>query len=49
VGTSPRDWPVTGDWDGESDETIGAVRGSGWFLRDTNTTGDADLAFPFTP
>jgi hypothetical protein len=43
------DQPVTGDWDGDGDQTIGVVRGSTWFLRNTNSTGNADQVFSYTP
>lgn len=40
---------MTGDWDADDDQTIGVVRGSTWFLRNANSAGNADLAFPYTP
>jgi hypothetical protein len=37
----------TGDWDGDGDDTLGLYRPSNGtvYLRNTNTTGIADLAY----
>ena len=39
------DKPVTGDWDGDGDDTIGIYRNGGFYLRNANTIGFADLVF----
>lgn len=53
VGT---DLPITGNWDGYSNSTtipplhrdsIGIFRGGNWFLRNSNTSGVADLSFVY--
>ncbi|MGZ4610608.1 MAG: hypothetical protein ACXV2H_10165 [Actinomycetes bacterium] len=36
----PGDVAVAGDWNGDNSDTIGVVRGSGWYLRDRNDTGN---------
>ena len=41
------DRPVVGDWDGDGVWTPGAVRAGVWSLRNTNTTGAADVTFRF--
>ena len=49
----PGDVPLLGDWDGDGDETPGVARpdaaGTGWqwFLRNSNSTGPADVSFSF--
>jgi hypothetical protein len=43
-----RDVPVTGDWDGDGDDTVGVVRGpNSWLLRNSNTGGLANLSFAY--
>ena len=42
-----RDRPVTGDWDGDGDDTIGVVRGDAWLLRNSVAGGNADIAFTY--
>ncbi|MFI5960075.1 hypothetical protein [Cryptosporangium sp. NPDC051539] len=53
---SDRDVPVAGDWDGDGHETPGIARISprgdfpgtfGWHLRNSNTSGPADISFEF--
>jgi hypothetical protein len=49
-GTLPPTWPVTGDWNGNGQDTIGIVRGHddgqmNWLLRDSNSAGWADHDF----
>jgi hypothetical protein len=39
--------PVVGDWDGDGVWTPGAVRSGVWSLRNTNTSGAADVTFRF--
>jgi peptidoglycan/xylan/chitin deacetylase (PgdA/CDA1 family) len=41
------DRQVTGDWDGNGTVTPGIVRGSVWYLRNSNTSGPADLVFNY--
>ena len=43
----PGDYPVVGDWDGDSDVTIGVYRNGSFFLRNSNTIGFAEIVFPF--
>jgi hypothetical protein len=43
----PGDYPVTGDWDGDGDDTIGIYRGGAFYLRNQNTLGFADIVFLF--
>jgi peptidoglycan/xylan/chitin deacetylase (PgdA/CDA1 family) len=38
---------VVGDWDGDGDSTAGLVHGNTWLLRNTNSTGAADLTFRY--
>jgi hypothetical protein len=40
----PSDIPVVGDWDGDGDTTSGVVRGDTWYLRNSKTSGTADVA-----
>ena len=47
-------FPVVGDWDGNGTDTPGVVRDNGldlgnqlWFLRNSNTTGPADVWFVY--
>jgi len=42
-----RDVPVTGDWDGDGDDSIGVVRGETWLLRNIPAGGPADLTFGY--
>lgn len=37
--------PVVGDWDGDGKTTIGVLRSGVFYLKNTNQTGFADLAF----
>ncbi|MBV8981459.1 MAG: hypothetical protein JO086_11210 [Acidimicrobiia bacterium] len=39
--------PVVGDWNGDHAETPGVRRGNTWFLRNSNSSGVADLSFGF--
>lgn len=39
----PGDRPLMGDWDGDGTRTPGVFRNGLWFLRNSNTTGIADL------
>jgi peptidoglycan/xylan/chitin deacetylase (PgdA/CDA1 family) len=39
------DRPITGDWDGNGTVTPGVVRGDTWYLRNSNTSGRADVVF----
>ena len=41
------DCPLTGDWDGDGDDTIGIYRNGSFYLRNSNTIGFADLQFTF--
>jgi hypothetical protein len=41
------DFPIVGDWDGDGDTTIGVNRGFEFLLRNSNTTGVADLGYFF--
>jgi hypothetical protein len=41
------DYPVTGDWDGDGDDTIGVYRNGRFLLRNSNTVGFAEINFPF--
>ena len=43
----PGDIPIVGDWNGDGIDTIGVVRGNTWYLRNSNTTGVADVTFTF--
>ena len=38
---------VAGDWDGNGSATPGVVRAGKWALRNTNTTGSANVAFSY--
>jgi hypothetical protein len=47
-------FPIAGDWDGDGDDTIGLVRydvnqlaDNRWFLRNTNSSGIANVTFDF--
>jgi hypothetical protein len=42
-----RDRPVTGDWDGDGDDTIGVVRGDTWLLSNSTSGGNANVQFTF--
>jgi hypothetical protein len=48
-GTAPGDRIVTGDWDGDGDDTLGVFRPSTktWYLRDTFTQSSANIVFVF--
>jgi hypothetical protein len=41
------DFPVSGDWDGDGDDTPGARQWNIWALRNSNTSGVADLSFAY--
>jgi peptidoglycan/xylan/chitin deacetylase (PgdA/CDA1 family) len=41
------DRPVAGDWDGNGTVTPGIVRGSTWYLRNSNTAGPPDIVFGY--
>ncbi|MDX1509869.1 MAG: SpoIID/LytB domain-containing protein [Nitriliruptorales bacterium] len=43
----PGDTPIVGDWDGDGIDTIGVVNAGWWRLRNTNSTGTADVKFSF--
>jgi hypothetical protein len=48
VGTPVRgDIPVVGDWDGDGTTTVGVQRGATFYLRNENTTGQADVTFDY--
>jgi len=38
---------VTGDWNGDGIDTVGMYRNGVYYLRNTNTAGNADLAFTY--
>jgi len=42
-----RGYAVTGDWDGDGDDTVGFRSGRTWFLRNSITSGVADLTFDY--
>lgn len=42
-----RDRPVTGDWDGDGDDTLGLVRGDTWLLKNSIAGGNADITFGY--
>jgi hypothetical protein len=42
-----RDTPVTGDWDGDGDDTLGVVRGEMWLLRNVLAGGTADISYTY--
>lgn len=45
---TPDDVPVFGDWNGDGQKTPGIVRdGRYWFLRNSNSSGPADLVFQY--
>jgi peptidoglycan/xylan/chitin deacetylase (PgdA/CDA1 family) len=41
------DRPIAGDWDGDGTVTPGVVRGNTWYLRNSTTTGPADIVFSY--
>jgi hypothetical protein len=50
------DIPVAGDWTGQCNQstageidTPGVFRGGTWYLRNSNTTGGADISFGYGP
>ncbi|MAU13365.1 MAG: hypothetical protein CL607_26335 [Anaerolineaceae bacterium] len=43
----PSDQSITGDWDGDGDDTVGIYRNGTFFLKNTNTTGVGDVTFAF--
>jgi peptidoglycan/xylan/chitin deacetylase (PgdA/CDA1 family) len=47
LGGRVLDRPVAGDWDGNGTVTPGVVRGSTWYLRNSNSTGPADVVFSY--
>ena len=44
---NPGSWPVAGDWDGDGVETPGVVRNGTWYLRNSNTSGVANVTFGY--
>jgi hypothetical protein len=44
---STTDVPIFGDWDGDGIPTPGVKRGSTFYLRNSNTTGVADIVFNY--
>ena len=42
-----RDVPITGDWDGDGDDSLGVVRGTTWLLSNAVTGGAADISFVY--
>jgi hypothetical protein len=42
-----RDIPVVGDWDGNGSDTVGVRRSNRWLLRNSNTSGVANISFDF--
>jgi peptidoglycan/xylan/chitin deacetylase (PgdA/CDA1 family) len=45
--TARTDRYVTGDWDGDGDFTPGVVRGTTWYLRNSNSAGPADVVLGY--
>ena len=45
--TATTDRPIVGDWDGNGTMTPGIVRGTTWYLRNSNTAGPADITFGY--
>jgi hypothetical protein len=43
----PGDLVVAGDWNGDGVDTVGVYRNGVFFLRNSNTSGFADLVFAF--
>ena len=41
------DKPLAADWDGNDSVTPGVMRGNSWFLRNSNTSGVADVTFSY--
>jgi hypothetical protein len=41
------DRPIAGDWDGNGTVTPGVVRGNTWYLRNSNSSGPADIVFAY--
>ena len=41
------DWPVTGDWDGDGDDTVAIWRGNTFHLRNSNSNGPANSTFAY--
>jgi hypothetical protein len=41
------DIPVVGDWNGSGRQTVGVRRGNQWFLRNSNSSGPAQVAFVY--
>jgi peptidoglycan/xylan/chitin deacetylase (PgdA/CDA1 family) len=39
--------PVSGDWNGDGTDTPGVVRGGTWYLRNSNSSGPADVVLQF--
>ena len=42
-----QDIAISGDWDGDGDDTIGIYRNGTFFLRNSNTSGPAEITFSF--
>jgi hypothetical protein len=43
----PGDLPVSGDWNGDGETTVGVFRGDTFHLRDTLAGGTADESFSY--
>src|SRR5204862_6438243 len=41
------DRPVVGDWNGDGNDTVGVFRNGAYYLRNSNSSGAADLAFGY--
>jgi hypothetical protein len=41
------DIPIVGDWDNNGSDTVGVFRGGAWYLRNSNSAGNADVSFLF--
>jgi peptidoglycan/xylan/chitin deacetylase (PgdA/CDA1 family) len=39
--------PIAGDWDGDGDDTPGVFQAGKWYLRNSSTTGPADVVLGF--
>ncbi|GAA3181367.1 hypothetical protein GCM10010531_39450 [Blastococcus jejuensis] len=44
---APVERRITGDWDGNGTTTPGLVRGNVWYLRNSNSTGPADIVLGY--
>lgn len=43
----PGDIPITGDWNGNGQDTVGVITGNVWKLRNANSGGNPDIEFTF--